>query len=267
MEFLKTIKKRSFINEAVYVALNIGMAVALMLIVRLTGSLWLAFSLVLLGKWRLFAVRPRFWFAHIQSNLVSIIVSMSYVIFLYVANSSSIGASQSLIIQIVLVLLDIAWLVLLKPQSKRVYVVAQAGVALLSGVTAVAMVSYSWIASPVVLLYWLVGYATSHHIISSYDDETHIELLSLSWALVLAEISWLAYHWTIAYKLPLVTGFLMPQISIIAVCFAFLAYKSYDSYYHHQKIRFNDVVLPLVFTVSVVVVLMLFFNSVTANMI
>ena len=258
---MKTMKRKSFLNEAVYVTLNIGMAIVLMLVVRLTNSLWLAFTLVLIGKWRLFAVRPRFWIAHIQANLVSIIVSVSFVVFLYVANSSNIAVNQSLTIQIVLVMLDIIWLLFLKSQSKRVYVVAQAGVALAAGMSALFMVSYGWIATPVVLLSWLIGYATAKHVLGSYDEESHTELLSLAWGLMVAEISWLAYHWAIAYRLPITTSFMLPQVSIVSICFAFLAYKSYDSYYHHQKIRFNDILLPLIFTISIVAVLLIFFNT------
>jgi len=49
------------------------------------------------------------------------------------------------------------------------------------------------------------------------------------------------------------------------LCLGFLVYKSYDSYYHHQKIRMNDILLPLIFTIGVTVVLMLAFNGVTTN--
>ena len=264
MEFLKTVKRRSFLNEAVYVALNVGLAIALMVIVRTTGSLLPAFALVLLSKWRVFAVRPRFWFANIQTNLVSFIVSVSYVVFLYVANMANIDNSQIIILQSLLVILDIGWLLLLKPQSKRVYVVAQAGVALFVGVTAIFVMSYGWIASPVVLLVWIVGYATARHVLNNYDDESHAILLSLVWGLMMAEIGWLAYHWTIAYRLPIATNILLPQVSIIVLSFGFLAYKAYNSYYHYQKIRFGDIVLPLIFTVSIVSLLVLAFNSVVS---
>jgi len=267
MEFLKTIKRRSFLNEVVYVALNIGIAIALMVIIRTTGSLWLAFALVLIGKWRVFAVRPRFWFANIQANLVSTIISISFVVFLFVANSSNAGEAQIFITQCALVLLDIIWLLFIKPQSKRIFVALQAGTALLVGITAIFNLSFSWIASPVVLLTWLVGYATASHVLGSYDDESHTELLSLTWGLVVAEVSWLAYHWTFAYRLPFVTSLLMPQGSIIILCFGFVMYKSYDSFHHHQKIRFNDIVLPLLFTISIVSVLLLVFNGVSTGIV
>ncbi|MEI7918049.1 MAG: hypothetical protein WCH58_01580 [Candidatus Saccharibacteria bacterium] len=265
MEFLKVVKRRSFLNEVIYIALNVALAVGLMLLIRTTGSVYPAFGLVLISKWRIFAVRPRFWFANIQTNMVSFIVSVSYVTFLYTTSLTSMSESQILILQSILAIFDIAWLVLLKPQSKRIYVVLQAGVALFVGVTALSSVSYGWMSSPVVLLTWLIGYAVSRHVLNNYDDESHTLFLSLAWGLVLAEIGWLAYHWTIAYQLPIFNKILLPQVSIIALCFGFLTFKAYDSYYHHQKIRLVDIILPLIFTVSVVAMLLVAFNNVTTG--
>lgn len=267
MKFLKNIKHRSFLSEVIYVGLNIGLAVTLMMLVRITNSLWPAFILVVLSKWRVLAVRPQFWFANIQANLVSVIVSVSFVVFLYVVNSANISNLQILILQGLLVVLDVCWLLFLKPRSKRIYVVFQAGVALFVGITAIYAMSYGWIATPVVLLVWLVGYATAKHVLGSYDDEDNITLLSLIWGLTMAEIGWLAYHWTIAYRLPIITNALLPQVSIVILCLGFLAYKFYNSYYHFQKVRISDIMLPLIFTVGIISVLVLGFNSVTTGIV
>jgi hypothetical protein len=268
MEFLKIVKRRrSFINEAIYVTLNIGLAVTLLAIIRFTGSIWPAFILVLLSKWRVFAVRPQFWFANIQANLVSAIISVGYVVFLYTISMSNIGDSQILILQCLLAILDMCWLLFLKPKSKRKYIAAQAGIALFVGITSIYVVSYNWIASLVVLMVWLVGYATGRHVLSSYDEENHIVLLSLAWGTLLAEISWLAYHWTVAYQLPIINGVFLPQVSIIVTCLGFVVYKSYNSYYHYHKIRMNDILLPLIFTIGIIGVLVLAFNGVTNGII
>ena len=112
-----------------------------------------------------------------------------------------------------------------------------------------------------VILVWLIGYITARHVLSSYDED-NITLLSLSSALLMAEIGWLAYHWTIAYQFPFITNLLIPQVSIISLAASFLVYKSYDSYYHHQKIKFHDIILPLIFTVCLISVLILFRNGV-----
>lgn len=267
MDFLKTVKKRrSFLSELVYVVLNIGLAVALMVIVRTTNSLLPAFALVLLSKWRILAVRPRFWVANIQANMVSIIVSISFVVLLYNVNLVNTGDIKGIIAQLILTALYIGWLLFLKPKSKRKYVVLQAGVALFLGITAIYTMSYSWIATPVVLLVWLVGYVTARHVLNTYDEDYGL-LLSLSWGLILAEIGWLAYHWTIAYRLPIINNMLLPQVSIVMLCLGFLATKSYDSYFHHEKVRISDIIMPLIFTVAIIAVLMLAFNGISTGII
>lgn len=263
MEFLKTITRRSFLHEVLYVVLNIALAIALMLIIQTTGSVWLALLLVFLSLWRLFAVRPRFWFAHIQANLVNIIVSVGYVILLYVANSGVGSEFQVLTSRLILTALYIGWLLFLKPQSKRVYIVYQAGAALLFGTAAIYAVGYSWPSTLVVLMMWVVGYGTSRHILSSYDEETHTELLSSLWGFTFSELGWLAFHWTVAYRLPFLSNMMLPQISIIGLCIGFVVFKAYDSYYHNQKIKMNDIALPLAFSVGIILTLLLFFNGVS----
>jgi len=264
MEFLKVVKRRSFLNELLYVGLNIGLAVAILVIIKVTGSVFPAFGLALLSKWRVLAVRSRFWMANIQANLVSVIVDFSYIIFLYNANLYGVNDIKNFVFQGILVILYALWLLLLRPRSKRVFVVSQAGVALFLGTVAIYSVAYDWIATPVVLLMWLVGYATARHVLSNYEEDNML-FLSLAWGLIMAEIGWVAYHWTVAYRLPIVTNLMLPQVSIIVLCLAFLAHKSYASYFHNQKIRFNDIVLPLLFTISVIGVLLLAFNGVSSN--
>jgi len=263
MEFLKLVRRRSFLSEVVYTVLNIALAIALVLVIWYTGSIALALGLVLVSKWRVLAVRARYWFVNIRSNLVDIIVSVSVVLHLYnISTSTSLIDSTKILVLGIVTLLYILWLLLLKPRSKRSYVAAQAGVAILLGVSALFSISFAWPASLVVAGMWLIGYSAASHILSSYDDETHPLFLSLAWSVVMAELGWVAYHWTVAYTLPFVSNLLIPQIAIITTLLGFLAYKSYDSFYHHQKIRMNDIILPLLFTISIIAVLVFVFNRV-----
>lgn len=264
MDFLKNVRKRSFLSEVVYTILNIALAVGVVLIVVATQSPGLAIALVVLSKWRVLAVRPRYWFANAQANLVDFIVSISVVVFLYTTEIGAATPSQSLFILVGLTILYIGWLLFLKPRSKRVYVVAQAGVALFMGTGTLFMLSYAWPASVVVLLMWLIGYTTARHVLSSYD-ETHVLFLSLLWGLVLSEIGWLAYHWTVAYMPLGIQGIIFPRVALTVFCIGFIVHRSYDSFYHHQKIRGNDVLLPILFTVSIIVVLPLVLDLLGAN--
>lgn len=262
MEFLKLVRRRSFISELVYMLLNIALAIVLLLIVRYTDSVWFAILFVILSKWRVFAVRPRYWWVNLRSNLVDFIVSISVVIHMYTINTSTLPESRQLMLLIALTLVYIVWLLFIKPRSKRVYVAVQAAAAIFMGTSALFTVAYNWPVSTVVIIMWLIGYNAARHILSSYDDETHGMLLSLAWGFFMAEIAWVSYHWAIAYTLPVIGSLMLPQVAIVSTLASFLALKAYDSFYHHSKVRVNDILLPLLFTLSVLIVLLVIFNRV-----
>lgn len=265
MELLKLVRRRSFLSEVVYTVLNIALAVTVTLVVYYTGSAWLGIALVLLSKWRVLAVRPRYWYANILSNLVDIVVSLSYVILVYGAVVSGLSESSLFVVLSVMTILYSAWLLVLKPRSKRAYVVAQAGVALFFGTWALFALTYNWPVSLVVLGMWGLGFISMRHMLSAYDEETHTLTLSLVWGLIVAEIGWVAYHWAIAYALPFTDDtLLLPQVSIIVLLAAFVVYKAYDSFTHHSKVRTIDILLPLLLAVSTTLVLLLFRNSIAA---
>src|SRR5690606_30698704 len=136
MEFLKAKPRRSHITEAAYAALNVALAIIILLVVLSIETIWLPLALVLLSKWRVIAVRPRFWFANIMANLVDIIVGLSFVVIIH-------QASGVVAFQVIMTLLYIAWLLFIKPRSKRSYIVAQSLIAHFLGINALAMVAYS----------------------------------------------------------------------------------------------------------------------------
>ncbi len=264
MEFLKSVRRRrSLLSEVIYMGLNVALAVGVALIIFYTGSIWMAITLVVLSKWRVFAVRPRYWWVNLQSNLVDFIVSISVAVHLMIVNEAALGGSYKLLLMALLTLLYIAWLLYLKPRSARHMVSIQAGAAILFGSSALFAVSYAWPVSVVVLFMWLIGYVAARHTLTAFDDETHAFFLSLAWGLVFAEFGWVAYHWTVAYSIPVFTSVQMPQISIIMTLIGFVSYKVYDSFYRNDgKVRSNDVVLPLLLTLSIIGLLLLLFNRV-----
>ncbi|MDB5167996.1 MAG: rane protein of unknown function [Candidatus Saccharibacteria bacterium] len=259
MEFLKSSKRRSLISELVYIGLNVAFAVTLLIILLVIESPLPAFALVLLSKWRILAVRPRYWFVNILTNLVDLIVSLSIVILIYTAGGA-IG------LQIVLTALYIAWLLYVKPKSKRSFVAIQAGAAVFLGVSALMTVSYDWIASLVVLAMWLIGYSAARHVVSSYD-EPHASFYSLVWGLVFAELGWLAYHWTFAYAIPGAGDIKLSQVALISLAISFLAERAYTSYVRHGSIRSSDIIMPTLLSVSVIIILLTLFNMISTGVI
>ncbi len=254
MEFLRVAKRRSFWSEVAYIGLNILLASVIFFIVLVVESPVLAFALIILSKWRILAVRPRYWIANLISNTVDILVSLGFVILLYAA-TGALGA------QIALTILYIVWLLVIKPRSKRTFVALQAGTAVFVGTAALAIISASWPAVFVVATFWVIGYAAARHALIAYGEHAHVSLLSLVWGFVFAELGWLAYHWTIAYELIGVGAIKLPQIAIISLLISFLGERIYASYAKSGKVVAGDIMLPLLLTVSIILVLLTVFNA------
>src|SRR5665811_706369 len=104
-------------SHAIYVALNVGLVLVIAALVSI-GLTPLAIILVLISKWRMFAVQPRHWLVNIRSNSPDLIVGLSFVVFMSQAQSS-----WAMLLWIVLY---IAWILLLKPKTDPGYVGAQA---------------------------------------------------------------------------------------------------------------------------------------------
>lgn len=251
MELLKSVRKRSFLSEAAYVVLNIALAIALLVIVIVVNVPWPALGLVLLSKWRIFAVRSRYWIANIRANLIDLIVGVSMVVFLY-------SAGEDRVVQICLTALYIAWLLFLKPRSKRRYVVAQAAIGLVFGIAAIIQISPELPSSLVVLMGWVVGYSATRHILS-VEHETHINFLSLVWGFVIAEIMWLTYHWTIGYAVGSTLQLAQPTIIVLAL--SFLAERVYMSFRRNGQVNAGDVLMPALLSLSVIGVVLFVFGG------
>lgn len=220
MELLKSAKRRSRLSDILYVAFNLIFAAAVFGFTVAFTPPFFAYLLVLLSKWRVFAVRPRFWFANLQANMVDVLVGLSIVTLIW-------QSSESLSLQIFLAVLYGFWLLVIKPRSRRSWVVMQASISQFLAITALFSLSYLAYASVIVAIGWVIGYAAARHVLM-YHDESEATLLSLVWGLVSAELAWLAYHSTTAYGVPDVL--LIPQVALITAVLGFAVYSLYHNY-------------------------------------
>ena len=239
MDLLKSHKRRSRISELVYIALNLGLAATLLIVVLFVQSPWLAIAIVLLSKWRSLAVRPRFWFANLVANMVDVIVGVSTVVLMYAA-----GAAW---IQVGLAVLYAVWLLFIKPRSRRSFVALQAGTAVFF-----------------VLAMWVIGYSSARHVLGSYD-EAMTSLYSLIAGLFFAELGWISFHWLFAYTIPGLGSVMLSQLALFTILCCFVAERAYVSYHKHGVVRGSDVLLPSLLASSVILILVLFFDSLSTT--
>lgn len=150
----------------------------------------LAVIVVILAKWRMFAVRPRFWPANMRANSVDIMFGVSMVIFMQQTTSMSV--------QLLWAVVYAGWLVYVKPRSTTFWMSVQAG---LSQLAALSAVYSAWADRSVLILSALTGvicYLAARHFIDSFD-EVYARLLSYVWGYFGAAIAWLCGHWLFDY--------------------------------------------------------------------
>lgn len=254
MELVKSAGKRtSRLSEALYVLFNVGLAAAVFALVFFEVPV-LAYLLVALSKWRVFAVRPRFWWANIKANLLDLLLGLSMV-------AMMLQSSELVWLQAVVAILYALWLVILKPRSEQSAILIQAGVAQFMAITALFSVSYDWPSWTVVACMWVIGYISAQHALSTFED-SDVTLFSFIWGLIVAELGWLGYTWAIAFTLVPASSLKIPSIALVVMLLAYLSSCAYKIYLSKGKLRLNDVTFPVIFSSGIILIILVFFNDI-----
>ena len=176
-------------SAVVHIALTALLPILAFILVRLDFT-WIAVLLVLLSKWRMFAVKIRHWPANIRANAVDISAGLSFVIFM---SSTDVMSTQLLWAAFYAV-----WLLVIKPQSTTLWIGVQA---LLAQMLALIALFYYYSESTTIVLVfltWGVTYLCARHFLTAFD-EAMARATSYAWAFFAASIAWLSGHWLIFY--------------------------------------------------------------------
>lgn len=247
-------KSRNVISSILHVILNILLGVGSVAITVITGSWVIGLILVIISKWRVFAVRPRYWGINIKSSLVDLIVGASFVLIAYCSGT------EWLVVDYLLAAGYTLWLLLLKPQSSDIATEAQALVAVFLGTTAATMLFASSDSFLIVIACFLIGFAASRHVLVQSDDN-NFGLITLACSLISAEIAWLCHSWLIVYTFG-ATGIAVPQLTIILTIFAFVSGRVYKSAIKHDgKVDLKEVASPILFSVIAVIMIVIWFSN------
>jgi hypothetical protein len=187
---LQKFKPASGFSHFFHLFLLVVLPISVFILVRL-GFVQIALSLIILSKWRMFAVRPRFWPANIRANSVDLIVGLSTVLFM--------SHTSSLWLQIIFALLYATWLIFIKPASTLFMTSVQAFIAQFYGLTALFLV---WTDGPIYALTLMTGlicFLSARHFLDSFD-EPYARMLSYFWGYFGAALAWLLCHWLQFYQ-------------------------------------------------------------------
>lgn len=203
----------------------------------------LAVAIVLLSKWRMFVVRPRYWLINLVSNAVDIIVGLSTVVFM--------SHTSSMLFQLLIAGVYAVWLVFIKPGSSMLSVSAQALISQAVGMVALYM---AWTTAPalgIVIATWLISYLSARHFFTSFEDDYN-DFYAFTWAYFSAALVWLLGHWLLFYGI-------LPQPALLL---SVLGFGLAGMYYLDEKDRLSPLVRrQIMFIMFAVVVVVLVFSD------
>lgn len=205
------------------------------LLIRL-NFVQLALSIVVLSKWRMFAVRPRFWASNVRANAVDLMVGLSVVLFM--------SHSGSLVIQLVWAALYAVWLLFIKPASGSAAIALQAALGQLAALSALYL---TWADGPILGITVLAGlfcFLSARHFLDSFD-EPYARMLSYTWGYFGAALAWVLSHWMLFYQ----------TVSQTTLLLSTIGYGLAGLYYLDHNDRLSKAARRQVFIIMLVIVL------------
>ena len=207
------IKSASRFAALLHIVLTAVLPVLLFVLVRLREDfVSVAIVLLILSKWRMFAVKVRHWPANIRANAVDIFVGLSMIAFMSSTDVQSI--------QLVWVALYTAWLLFVKPLSSEVGIGIQSLIAQAVTLSAIFLVwneaSQTWLTISV----WAVTYLCARHFLTAFD-EAMARGSAYVWAFFCAALTWLSTHWLLFYEVIAQPAII---ITVVGYCMASLYY-------------------------------------------
>jgi hypothetical protein len=236
-ELLHRIKPARGFSHQIYLSLNILLPVLLWILVRI-NFVSIAIIMVLLAKWRMFAVQPRYWLPNVIASGIDIIVGVTFVLFM--ANTSS-GWWQFF-----WTISYIGWLVALKPRSDVLSVSAQAMLGQLLGLEVLYLKFGDASLTGLVLGTWIITYLAARHFLTSFV-EPHTSLLAHIWAFFGASLAFILGHWLLFYS----------DVAQITVLLTTIGYGLAALYYLDASERLTELLqkqlLAIMFAILVIV--------------
>ena len=252
-------KSRNALSSFLHVLMNILLGVASIFSCVVSGSWIIGFILVLVSKWRMFAVRPRYLFLNLKSNLVDLVVGFSFVLLAYFSGTSLLPVHLLLAVGYVL------WLVLIKPRTSEFWTVFQALFATFIGTSAATIACASFSSVLLVLTEFIIGYAAARHVLAQNNNRLDNGFPAFIFGLFFAELSLVLHSWLIIYAFT-DFGVLVPELALVLTVFGFMCERLYSSVESRDGgFRFKEVVLPVLFTLIIISVLIISFSEPTFN--
>ncbi len=254
VDYVLVRKSRNVASRLTHIFLNILLGIGSVMVTVLSGSPLLGILLVLTSKWRIFAVRARYFMLNLKANLVDLIVGVSIVLLAYYSGAAFLA------VDFVLMGIYCVWLLVIKPMSSEKATMIQSAVAVFLGISAATFLTAGLNSTIMVILAFLIGYAASRHILIQSNDKDYL-LTTLICGLVFAEIAWLSHAWGIVYTFG-DTGIRVPQVALILTIFAYIYnYARRAMIKYHEDFQLKTILGPAIFSLTLIAIIAICFSN------
>lgn len=170
---------------------NLLLSVGVILLINLNLEIF-AFGLVGLSKWQVLRGGRKLWMRNIRDNACDLVMALSSVMLMVLFTGE-------VFIQVAIGAIYYLWLIIVKPLRGHIGVGTQAAICQFFGLWVVFLLARDFPAAAIVALAWAVALISADHLVSAFHERAHF-ILALAWAFIVAEISWLFWHWLITYS-------------------------------------------------------------------
>lgn len=202
-----------------------------------------ALAVILLSKWRMLVVRPRYWAAAIRANSVDITVGLSFLAFM--------TSTDEVKWQLIWALLFGLWLIFIKPRSSVALVSLQALLSQFMGLVALFL---AWKDIPLVAIVvgvWAICYFSARHFFSAFD-ERYATMYSDLWGYFGGALAWVLGHWLLFYG----------NISQITLLLSVIGFSLAGMYYLNENEKLTAVIRrQFIFIMFAVIAVIIIFSD------
>jgi len=239
---LRNLKPTSGFSYFLHLGLVLVLPAAVFILIRL-NFVSLAVAVVVLSKWRIFAVRPRFWAANIRANAIDLMVGLSVIVFM--------DHSGSALYQFVWAAVYAIWLLAIKPRSTIPWVTTQAFIGQLFALMALYLRWPGGSIAGLTLLTGLFCFLAARHFLDIFD-EPYARLLAFIWGYFGAALAWVLAHWLLYYRL----------VALPTLLLSTLGYGMAVLYYldHHDRLS-KGLRRQFIFVMVAIVIVILAFSD------
>lgn len=260
-DFAKSVGRRDLGADIIHGLLNVTYAAAVVFLASSFNTPWPAIALVLLSKWRVVAVRPRYWWANFLSAIPDLTIGLGVVIIAWQAGQ--LGAAAILqgealpvqpgVIQTILGVLYTIWLVVIKPMDSERMVACQALISQAVGLIAIFELSSTLPLLAVMALCFIVAFGAARQALNNFDEKD-LNMLASIWGVMMLELAFVSWHWSVFYRITPIL--LVPQIAIIASAISIVVYRVYRAWQDDRRVTWDELGVPVVVTVILTLVVL-----------